>query len=57
MMRSKVSIVALLCAMLLMPIDAMAMLVFVKDLQGNTSILDVEPSDSIELVKAKIQDA
>ena len=30
--------------------------VYVKDFQGETLTLDVEPSDTIENVKAKIQD-
>ena len=34
-----------------------AMPVYVKDFQGETLTLDVEPSDTIENVKAKIQDA
>ena len=32
------------------------MQIFVKTLSGNTITLDVEPSDTIENVKAKIQD-
>lgn len=35
---------------------AIAMQVFVKTLEGTTITLDVEPSDTIENVKAKIQD-
>jgi len=42
----------LLCATL----NASAMQIFVKTLTGKTITLDVEPSDSIENVKAKIQD-
>ena len=41
---------------LLMPLDAAAMQIFVKTLTGKTITLEVEPSDSIENVKAKIQD-
>ena len=37
-------------------VNADAMPVYVKDLQGETLTLDVEPSDTIENVKAKIQD-
>ena len=33
-----------------------AMQIFVKTLTGKTITLDVEPSDTIENVKAKIQD-
>ncbi len=36
--------------------NAFAMQIFVKTLNGNTITLDVEPSDTIENVKAKIQD-
>ena len=36
--------------------NAEAMQIFVKNLQGETITLDVEPSDTIENVKAKIQD-
>ena len=37
-------------------LTAYAMQVFVKTLTGKTITLDVEPSDKIENVKAKIQD-
>ena len=37
-------------------VNADAMPVYVKDFQGETLTLDVEPSDTIENVKAKIQD-
>lgn len=36
--------------------SVMAMQIFVKTLTGKTITLEVEPSDSIENVKAKIQD-
>lgn len=39
-----------------LPTTAWAMQIFVKTLTGATITLDVEPSDSIENVKAKIQD-
>ena len=55
-MRSQITTTAVVCLALLMPIDAMAMQIFVKTLTGKTITLDVEPSDSIENVKAKIQD-
>ena len=55
-MRSQITLAALVCLALLMPIDAMAMQIFVKTLTGKTITLEVEPSDSIENVKAKIQD-
>ena len=40
----------------LAPLDAPAMQIFVKTLTGKTITLEVEPSDIIENVKAKIQD-
>ena len=45
-----------LSVLLLDPLDALAMQIFVKTLTGNTITLDVEPSDSIGNVKAKLQD-
>jgi ubiquitin len=39
-----------------MTIKVFAMQIFVKTLTGKTITLDVEPSDSVENVKAKIQD-
>lgn len=45
-----------LAAMFLAAFDSSAMQIFVKTLTGKTITLDVEPSDSIENVKAKIQD-
>ena len=45
-----------LSVLLLAPLDALAMQIFVKTLMGKTITLEVEPSDSIENVKAKIQD-
>ena len=41
---------------LLLPLDALAMQIFVKTLTGKTITLDVEPSDTIENVMQKIQD-
>jgi ubiquitin len=46
----------MLSVLLLLPLDAMAMQIFVKTLTGKTITLEVEPSDSIENVKSKIQD-
>ena len=39
-----------------MPLAALEMQIFVKTLTGKTITLEVEGSDSIENVKAKIQD-
>ena len=46
----------LLVAALTLPLDALAMQIFVKTLTGKTITLEVEPADSIENVKAKLQD-
>jgi len=46
----------LIIALLLFSPSAWAMQIFVKTLDGKTITLDVEPSDSIENVKQKIQD-
>ena len=45
-----------LSVLLLAPLDALAMQIFVKTLMGETITLEVEPSDSIENVRAKIKD-
>ena len=45
-----------LSVLLLAPLDRLAMQILVKTLTGKTITLEVEPSDSIENVKAKIQD-
>ena len=53
---SRAGLGLLLCFFLMVPLDAIAMQIFVKTLTGKTITLEVEPSDSIENVKAKIQD-
>ena len=53
---SRAGLGLLLCFFLMAPLDAMAMQIFIKTLTGKTIALEVEPSDSIENVKAKIQD-
>ena len=53
---STMSASLMLGVILLVPLDAVAMQIFVKTLTGKTITLDVEASDSIENVKAKIQD-
>ena len=45
-----------LSSLLLAPLDALAMQIFVKTLTGKTIVLEVEPSDTIDDVKTKIQD-
>ena len=39
-----------------LPLDALAMQIFVKTLSGKTITLEVEPADTIDSVKTKIQD-
>ena len=46
----------LLVAALALPLDALAMQIFVKTLSGKTITLEVEASDTIDTVKTKIQD-
>ena len=53
---TRAGLYAALSLILMLPLDAMAMQIFVKTLTGKTITLEVEPSDSIENVKAKIQD-
>ena len=53
---STISASLMLGVILLVPLDALAMQIFVKTLTGKTITLDVEASDSIENVKSKIQD-
>lgn len=53
---AKIRILLLSIFLLMLPVTADAMQIFVKTLDGKTIPLEVEPSDSIENVKAKIQD-
>ena len=46
----------MLSVLLLAQLDALAMQIFIKTLTGKIITLDIEPSNSIESVKAKIQD-
>lgn len=57
-MKRSVAVLSALAVMTssLTAITANAMQVFVKTLTGKTITLDVEPSDTVEKVKAKIQD-
>lgn len=54
--RSYTSLLLVIALLFALPQYAFAMQLFVKTLEGKTIALDVEPSDSIENVKAKIQD-
>ena len=53
---STISAGLVLSVLLLDPLDALAMQIFVKTLTGKTITLDVQPSDRIENVKAKLHD-
>ena len=53
---STISASLVLSFLLLYPLNALAMQIFVKTLTGKATTLDVKPSDSIENVKAKAQD-
>ena len=53
---TRVGLIAGFGLFLLMPLDAMAMQIFVKTLTGKTITLEVEASDTIDNVKTKIQD-
>jgi ubiquitin len=59
-MKTRRTLIALLLAPLLaittLVLPANAMQVFVKTLSGKTITLDVEPSDTVENIKTKIQD-
>ena len=58
-MKIRITLVALIASLITattLVLPANAMQVFVKTLTGKTITLDVEPSDSIENIKQKIQD-
>ena len=55
-MKNKFFQILLLFSIAFVSADAYGMQIFVKTLAGKTITLDVEPSDTIENVKAKIQD-
>jgi ubiquitin len=54
--RALNGILVLVTLLVLLPAPADAMQIFVRALEGKTIALDVEPSDTIEGVKQKIQD-
>ena len=54
--RSRLAVWLLLCLCLGVVAPASAMQIFVKTLTGKTITLEVEANDTIENVKAKIQD-
>ena len=52
----KIFAVMLVMVMALAPVSALAMQIFVKTLTGKTITLEVEPNDSVDAIKAKIQE-
>ncbi len=54
--RKIIAILLVVILMFIFPTQAFAMQIFVKTLTGKTITLEVEPNDSIENVKYKIQD-
>jgi ubiquitin len=52
----KIAFLVFLTYLILLPLPLSAMQIFVNTLTGTTHTLEVEPADSIENVKAKIQD-
>ncbi len=55
-MKKVITIILSLVLMLSMSMQTFAMQIFVKTLTGKTITLEVEPNDSIDAVKAKIQE-
>ena len=55
-LKKTLSLLLVIVMMLTMTISASAMQIFVKTLEGSTITLEVEPNDSIDAIKAKIQE-
>jgi len=55
-LKKTLSLLLITVMMLTMTISASAMQIFVKTLEGSTITLEVEPNDSIDAIKAKIQE-
>ncbi len=56
MKRKYIALLLLLAALVCTAATASAMQIFVKTLTGKTITLEVEPNDSIDAIKAKIQE-
>ncbi len=54
--KKTLSLLLVTVMMLTMAVSASAMQIFVKTLEGSTITLEVEPNDSIDAIKAKIQE-
>ena len=55
-LKKTLSLLLAVVMMLTMTLSASAMQIFVKTLEGLTITLEVEPNDSIDAIKAKIQE-
>ena len=55
-LKKTLSLLLVIVMMLTMTLSASAMQIFVKTLEGLTITLEVEPNDSIDAIKAKIQE-
>lgn len=55
-LKKTLSLLLVIVMMLTMTISASAMQIFVKTYEGSTITLEVEPNDSIDAIKAKIQE-
>ena len=55
-LKKTLSLLIAVVMMLTMTLSASAMQIFVKNLEGKTITLEVEPNDSIDVIKAKIQE-
>lgn len=54
--QNEIHTLLLLCVFFILPVDSLAMQITTQRSTGATYTLEVEPSDSIENVKAKVQD-
>ena len=54
--KHTIALVLAITIFMTMSVDAYAMQIFVKTLTGETITLEVEPNDSIDAIKAKIQE-
>lgn len=55
-LKKTLSLLLAIVMLLTMTLSASAMQIFVKTLEGKTITLEVEPNDSIDAIKAKVQE-
>jgi large subunit ribosomal protein L40e len=55
-LKKTLSLLLAIAMLLTMTLSASAMQIFVKTLEGKTITLEVEPNDSIDAIKAKVQE-